>query len=571
MGREQYLERLALGRSPFQPGPATSNQGNTEESQRPQSTETPNSSTQQYDTKGRPTNPATEAQNARLRHACNEVLALVGVVERKDSVDAQLQLNTTLRRTTREHLLILEDNRGNEWSAGLDVLSWFALWWPTALVRRIQVGIYSPDLSFTEILSLEAHTILGNGWRGLILGLLPVTGIPILHKILWQVSALIAEETIGYLQNLIVASTFRRRTAKRLIRSLTLLMDVLYMLLDILLLPLETYALAHQLYIAPPTTPWRPLLTTHLPSLFRSTFTAKISPTSTRISTTSLTSSLSHLTTSAAPHLLAYNLLTRDPSPSAPAFSDITSFRLPSISEHDTTARSHWPNPPPSPYDPFAVILRHTRKIRQSFLRAVGWDVHEQQRPGATHGWETDAQVVVPGDAADDDGDGDIRLVAHRSTSLARLPATWLGMRTDMFLLRLLMLPVESAAMRKVAGFYISSGMPLARGLVGPTGSNQIMSTTMMPGLWSLVTGKAGRESLGVVARRFGQIGLGVALTLGVEVLLFGVVYGFARRDGVVNYGWKKLGRDEREGLLENEDEEDLVGQDEGRVAVVRN
>jgi hypothetical protein len=144
-------------------------------------------------------------------------------------------------------------------------------------------------------------------------------------------------------------------------------------------------------------------------------------------------------------------------------------------------------------------------------------------------------------------------------------------MRTDMFLLRLLMLPVESAAMRKVAGFYISSGMPLARGLVGPTGSNQIMSTTMMPGLWSLVTGKAGRESLGVVARRFGQIGLGVALTLGVEVLLFGVVYGFARRDGVVNYGWKKLGRDEREGLLENEDEEDLVGQDEGRVAVVRN
>ena len=73
------------------------------------------------------------------------------------------------------------------------------------------------------------------------------------------------------------------------------------------------------------------------------------------------------------------------------------------------------------------------------------------------------------------------------------------------------------------------------------------------------------------MARRFGQIGLGVALTLGVEVLLFGVVYGFARRDGVVNYGWKKLGRDEREGLLENEDEEDLVGQDEGRVAVVRN
>jgi trimethylamine:corrinoid methyltransferase-like protein len=100
MGRQQYLERLALGRSPFQSGPATTNRGNTE-SQRQQSTETPNdtgASLQQYDSKGRPTNPATEAQNAKLRHASNEVLALVGVVERKDSADAKMQLDTTLRR-----------------------------------------------------------------------------------------------------------------------------------------------------------------------------------------------------------------------------------------------------------------------------------------------------------------------------------------------------------------------------------------------------------------------------------------------------------------------------------------
>jgi hypothetical protein len=563
MGREQYLERLALGRSPFQPGPAVNNQG-IAESQRPQPTETPNRtvvSPQQYDAKGRPTNPTTEAQNAKLRHASNEVLALVGVVERKDSTDAQIQLDTTLRRAAREHLLILEDNRGNEWSAGLDVLSWFALWWPTALVRRIQIGIYSTDLSFTQILSLEAHTILGNGWRGLLLGLLPGTGISILHKVFWQLSALLAEETIGYLQNLIVASTLRRRTAKRLIRSLTLLMDVLYVLLDILLLPLEMHALARQLSIAPPTTHWRPLLTTHLPSLLRSTFTT---PNSTSSSISSL------LTTSAAPHLLSYNLLTRDPSPSAPAFSDITSFRLPSVSEHDTTARSHWPNPPASPYDPFAAILRQTRKIRQSFLRAVGWDVHEQQRPGATHGWETDAQIVVPGrpgDAADDDDDyGGVRLVAHRSTALARLPATWLGMRVDMFLLRCLMLPIEGAVMRKVAGFYISSGMPVAGGVIGTMGGGQMMSTTV-PGLWSFVTGRAGRESFGVVVRKMSQIGLGVALTLGVEVVLFGVVYTLARRDGVGKYGWKRLHRGGKEGVVE---EEDLIEQDEG-IPVVRN
>jgi hypothetical protein len=553
MGRQQYLERLALGRSPFQSGPATTNQSNTES----QSTKTPNStvvSTQQYDSKGRPTNPATEAQNAKLRHASNEVLALVGVVERKDSADAQIQLDTTLRRAAREHLLILEDNRGNEWSAGLDVISWFVLWWPTALVRRIQIGIYSPDLSFTQILSLEASTILGNGWRGALLGLLPGTGLAILHKVLWQISALVAEETIGYLQNLIVASNLRRKTAKRLIKSLTLLMDVLYVLLDIILLPLETYALARQLSIAPPTTPWRPLLTTHLPSLFRSTFTTSAPVTS--IST--------FLATSAAPHLLAYNLLTRDPSPSAPAFSDMTSFRLPSVSEHDTTARSHWPNPPPSPYDPFAAILRQTRAIRQRFLRAVGWDVHEQQMPGATHGWETDAQILAPRDR--EDMDADVQLVAHRSTALARLPATWLGMRADMFLLRLLMLPVESAAMRKVADFYVSSGMPLARGVVGTTGINQMASTTM-PGLWSLITGRAGRENFGVVMRRLSQLGLSVALTVGVEVVLFGAVYALARRDGIAQFGWKRLHR-EGEGVVEDDIGDD---EDDGRAVVPRN
>ena len=114
MGRQQYLERLALGRSPFQSGPATTNHANTQSQRQPaEAVNSTGASTQQYDSKGRPTNPATEAQNAKLRHASNEVLALVGVVERKDSADAQIQLDTTLRRAAREHLLILEDNRGN--------------------------------------------------------------------------------------------------------------------------------------------------------------------------------------------------------------------------------------------------------------------------------------------------------------------------------------------------------------------------------------------------------------------------------------------------------------------------
>jgi len=555
MGRLQYLERLVLGRSAFQSGPSVNNDRDetTELQQQQQPTterlDSTGASPQQYDAKGRPFNSATEAQNASLRHASNEVLALVGVVERKDSADAQLQIDTTLRRATREHLLILEDNRGNEWSAGLDVLSWFALWWPTALVRRVQVGLHSPDLSFTQILNLEASMLLGNGWRGILVGLLPGTGIAILHKVLWQLSALIAEEIISSIQTKIVASTIHRRTAKRLIRSLTILMDVFYVAIDVLLLPLEAYALARQLNIAPPT-PWRPLMTTQIPYLFRSAYAS------------TFTTPTAFLTFSAAPHILAYSLLTRDASPSAPAFSDMTSFRLPSISEHDTK-RSHWPTPRPSPYDPFAAILRQTSTIRQRFLRAVGWDVHEQQRPGATHGWETDAQVVsavpVPGnsDSLIHSKDGKT-LVAHRSTTLARLPATWLGFRTDTFLLRVLMLPLEGAVMRKMASFYLSTGMPIARNIV-TGGDNQTMAP--IPGLWSFVTGRAGRESLAVVAGRLSQVGLSMALTLGVEVVFFGVVYALTRRDGVGRYGWKRLRHD---GGVEGVVEEDILGEDDG-------
>jgi hypothetical protein len=191
--------------------------------------------------------------------------------------------------------------------------------------------------------------------------------------------------------------------------------------------------------------------------------------------------------------------------------------------------------------------------------------------PGATHGWETDAQILAPGsrlaDSLDDNDDEDVRLVTHRSTALARLPATWLGMRADMFLLRLLMLPVESAAMRKVAGFYISSGMPFARGVVGTTGINQMASTTI-PGLWSLITGRAGRENFGVVMRRLSQLGLSVALTVGVEVVLFGVVYALARRDGIAQFGWKRLHREGTEGVVEEDIGDD---EDDGRAVVPRN
>jgi hypothetical protein len=533
MGRLQYLERLALGRSPYQAEPSNNDEGHaspqvpsTTDNNLIETTQPSDSQVQQYDSKGRPVNLETEAQNARLRHASNEVLALVGVVERKEHTDARLHRKINIERNKRQRLQIQEDNRGNEVSALIDVVSWFALWWPTALVRRIQIGLYSTELPFAEILRYEAQAMFGNGWQGILLGLLPGTGVAIMHKIIWQVLALVVEESIGAIQQRIVVSDMRRRKARVLIRSLTIFVDVVLIAIDILLLPLETYAFARQLNIAPPM-PWRPLLTTHLLSFFRTAYLTTFSnPTS--------------FLTSAAPFIMSYSLLTREATPEAPAFNDLTSHRLPPISEH--------PNPTlqtaPSPLrDPFGAIMHQTWVLRQRFLQVLGWHVHEENRPGSTNGWETDVSYQV---SAVPDDFVQMKVLSHRSTSLARLPATWLGLRIDMFVVRVLLLPLESMVMRKVLRYYLSSGMPVATAALGAGLGDAI------PGDWAVLAGRAGERGWSAVVGRISHIGLSMALNLGVEVVLFGAAYALIKRQGVKSFGWGQCSGEEGDEVLED-------------------
>lgn len=471
-------------------------------------------------------NPEADAQNARLRHASNEILALVGVVERKVHTDARLHRKINIERNKRLRLQLREDNRGNEWSAFIDVVSWFALWWPTALVRRVQIGLYSTDLPFVEILQHEARMMFGNGWQGVLLGLLPGTGIAILHKIVWQILALIAEEGIGAIQNRIVVSDMRRKKARFVIRSLTIFVDVVLVAIDMLLLPLETYAFARELSIAPPV-PWRPLLTTHLPSFFRATYAAMFS-------------SPASFLASAAPFITGYSLLTRDPSPEAPAFSDITSYRLPVISVHPDTSLQ---TPPPILRDPFGALMHQTWVLRQRFLHFVGWNVHEESHPGATNGYETDVSYLV---SETPDDFVQMKVLSHRSTSLARLPATWLGLRVDMFFVRVMLLPLESLVMRKVLQFYLSSSMPVTTTALGAGVSHAV------PGVWGLLAGRAAGGSWRTVAGRLSHLGLSMALNLGIEAVLFGAVYGLIRRQGIGRYKWGQCKGEEEDEALED-------------------
>lgn len=533
MGRLQYLERLALGRSAYQSEPPDNNEDHaspqgpsTTDNNLNETTQALTFQNQQYDSKGRPINLEREAQNARLRHASNEVLALVGVVERKEHTDAKLHRKINIERNKRQRLQIREDNRGNEISAFIDVVSWFALWWPTALVRRIQIGLYSTDLPFAEILRHEAKAMFGNGWQGVLLGLLPGTGVAILHKIIWQVLALVVEEGIGAIQQRIVVSDMRRRKARVLIRSLTIFVDAVLIAIDILLLPLETYAFARQLNIAPPM-PWRPLLTTRLPSFFRVAYsTTFASPAS--------------ILASPAPFIMAYSLLTREATPEAPAFTDLTSHRLPSISEHP---EADLQTAPSALRDPFGAILHQTWVLRQRFLQLVGWHVQEENRPGSTNGWETDVSYQF---SAKTDDFVQMKVLSHRSTSLARLPATWLGLRIDMFVVWAMLLPLESMVMRKILRFYLSSGMPVTATALGAGVGGA------MPGAWAVLAGRAGDNGWSAVLGIISHIGLSMALNLGVEAVLFGAAYALIRRQGMRSFGWGQCSGNDQDEALED-------------------
>ena len=187
--------------------------------------------------------------------------------------------------------------------------------------------------------------------------------------------------------------------------------------------------------------------------------------------------------------------------------------------------------------------MHQTWVLRQRFLQLVGWHVHEENRPGSTNGWETDVSYQF---SAKTDDFVQMKVLSHRSISLARLPATWLGLRIDMFAVRVMLLPLESMVMRKVLRFYQSSGMPVtATALCAGVGG-------VIPGAWAVLAGRAGDHGWSAVLGRISHIGLSMALNLGVEAVLFGAACALIKRQGIRSFGWGQCNGREQDEVLED-------------------
>ena len=117
---------------------------------------------------------------------------------------------------------------------------------------------------------------------------------------------------------------------------------------------------------------------------------------------------------------------------------------------------------------------------------------------------------------------------------MAHLPARWLGMRLDTFVLRVIMLPFERLMLRSIAASFYASSLP------GSTAAIEAMPRLLgpLPSVRNALSGTVQWHDVGSYASK---LGLSLALQAVVEVALFGGVYGLVRWQGRKNFGWRKL------------------------------
>lgn len=525
MGRQQHLERMALGRSAFQ---------DLEDDDHPNVGQgNPAGDEQQYDSKGRPTNPATEATNTQLRHAQNVILEVVGVVERIDKINRREDSKYQLKREAQRRLLVFENALGQMIELLTVPTGFFTHLWTGAFVQRMQIGFYDPGKPMLEILAAEGRLLLGSETTITKLAILfPALGDLVVHFVVKLPLMLTIEQLAGRIQTFMARKVPRRSTARRLHHVTTFLCEALWMAVDMTVLPMNFHASAQRLGLAP-LLPLFPTVRTFWPWSPVSFHQVGWKPIVSMYAVRTLTSP--------AFLMLFMRIVRRDAfdafedsdyASHTPIFTALTSFRNPAIDDCASGVLSpHLRN------DPFGWILHKCYCIRATFLAALGWSMENVR--GLLPDEDKFESNVMHRPATSSEGDEDWSTSAHRATVLAQLPAKYLAMRVDHWIARLLMLPLESLMLRSIASSFMLSpsttktarALEAAHRLYEPFGGGPVgalVSSSGSPVAW---------HQLSIYASR---VGLAMALDCGIDVLRFGFLYSTVRFIGVRSYDWAK-------------------------------
>jgi hypothetical protein len=512
MGRRQYLQRLALGRSAYEDDGVDASA----------TAEPAGESTQQYDSKGRPINPAIDEFNAEQRRAKNEVLELVGVVERKTQVE---QADEIRYRTIQEHrqaVLKAEQERGELLESLILPVGFLCHLWPEAFRQRIQIGLYDPVVPMADVLSMERARMWNGGWRWWFAAQFPALGDTVVHALVRLPLILVTERITRRLQKWIGRGRFSRKTREMLYSGLSILYEVVFIGIDILVLPMEYYACTQRLGLTPALPLLPPLHFFHPfhPASFHNFGWKPL-----------LNIPMIKSCTSPAALLLVHKFIHYDADDTAvPLLSLITDFRHPS-------SLTDPPSTDPAPratHDPIGWLLHHTHQLPTRILHASGWTIIKRRLADdprrtrdATHEADTRA-----------DADPRHPLPVHRSTTLAHQPALFLAESIAAACTRVLTLPFESLVARSIA---------LSWGRRGGATTPMPGATLFVPfasGPLARVWGSPGDPAAWAVLGRYAsRIGLALALTAAIDTVLFFGVHYTVRYIGTRNFDWGRRGR----------------------------
>ncbi|EME80003.1 uncharacterized protein MYCFIDRAFT_176995 [Pseudocercospora fijiensis CIRAD86] len=507
MGRRQFLTRLALGRSAFEadveePTGSNESRGNS-------ATVQDDGTTQQYDGKGRQVNPEIDAFNAEMRKAQNEVLALVGVVERKDHVDQVNELRFKYIHKHRQELLHEEHERGDLLEYVFIPVRFFSHLWTDAFRQRIQIGYYDSSRTMAEILSTEWAAMWRGGTKWSLATRFPALGDTIAHICVRIPLLLVGEQLTGTMQNAVLRRKgITRKTRQNMYTAINVLFESLALGIDIFLLPMEFHACAQQLGLAP-VLPLFPSWTTFIPWHPDSFHKFGWKP----LANLGILSSL----TSPAVLLLFHKLIHYDiVDYDIPIFSLLTDFRYPPITEEVRDV------PVPKRLDIFGCLMHYCYTLRQHIMQWTGWNVITRERkPTRAKDYENDTVIPTPRTA---------KWPIHRSTALAHLPAQLLAEFLDEFFSRIICLPFETLVSRSVAKKFFSKNNPH---LYLPFGGGPISSFCRSPS--STTFSNAGKY--------LSRLGLSIALTCTLDTILFFAAYRTVRHMGVEHFDWGRKGR----------------------------
>ena len=531
MGRQQYLERLALGRSPFEdPDPAVQ-----AEVQETPGVPTRGSSDQQdgefyqqqYDSKGRPINSRTEERNAAMRNAQNAVLALVGIVESKDGSDARAEASHRPLHDARERMLQAGQERGEELGTLALFLHRTLTWWPEAFVARVQSGLYASSSSLAEILIREGRMARYTGVRGFLtasLAGMPAYGVCILMDTLLCAAF---EQLIGSLITALGRYSKGRKAAKYLKVAETVATEAVYVIVSAALMPFEYYAETQRLGLAPALpfyASWRLLLPTDPSSTHKLIWTTPLGMTGFRFL--------------GSPGLLLFlrNYLFRYQGEEVPIGSQFTTFQYPALNEPVSSKAQ-----PALGKDPLGTLLYHAFLLRSKLLKWFGWELershkHRKEKYGdnCLRLREIDTgHQNEPNTSDDEDNEAHH---TYRSTSLSQQPAKYLAERIDAFFARLLTLPFESMVVRAVTHSYLASSLPktplaimAVHTYYAPFGGGPL-GILRASGLSTTAWNELGRY--------VSKVGLSLALYCSAEIGTFFILYKLCRWQGVRNFRW---------------------------------